>query len=113
MSDMMTSPTGGQSANTTAEVLVEGRAAAFQTNYVPTAALLLTLLSSQHSVSIVEMATSERDDSNATTQFARSFVRSELFDELLDFHERLAKSQRDLPEDAAAVLRDNLWQLYG
>jgi len=35
-----------------------------------------------------------------------------LFDELLTFHQQLAASQRDLPEDATRVLRDRLWQLY-
>jgi hypothetical protein len=42
-----------------------------------------------------------------------STAHAELFDDLLEFHQKLADSQQDLPEDAARLLRENLWRLYG
>jgi hypothetical protein len=50
-------------------------------------------------------------DSSSSRQLTET-VQSALFDDLLVFHQQLASSQRDLPEDAARLLRDNLWQLY-
>jgi hypothetical protein len=50
-------------------------------------------------------------NANSSLQLTTA-VRTNLFDDLLQFHQRLAISQQDLPENAARLLRENLWQLY-
>lgn len=74
------------------------------------AALLLgTLLALQcANAASIQTAVVNRNSSLQVTTAART----DLFDDLLQFHHRLATSQQDLPEDAARLLRENLWQLY-
>lgn len=75
----------------------------------PTAVLLGTLLALQcATVAHIKMSDVDRNSSLQVT----TATRTDLFDDLLQFHQRLATSQQDLPEDAARLLRENLWQLY-
>ena len=48
---------------------------------------------------------------NSSLQLTRA-VPTTLFDDLLNFHQQLTSSQQDLPEEAARLLRENLWSLY-
>lgn len=57
------------------------------------------------------LATHKPEEAGATT-LASSFRQENLLLKLVDFHVRLAASQKDLPDEAARVLRDKLWDLY-
>jgi len=51
------------------------------------------------------------DTAQMTTEIWR-VTESDVLDELLAFHNRLASTQRDLPSEAMQVLTKNLWDLY-
>jgi len=105
----MTNATG-QSHSTEAQL--EIRATVSQTMYAPTAALFVALLAAQYS-GAVSATLSDFDRRSSTTQLTSVVAdKDELFNELVRFHQRLADAQKDLPEEAARVLRENLWQLY-
>ncbi len=75
----------------------------------PTAMLLGTILALQFAnVASIQTVDVNRNSSLQVT----TATRADLFEDLLRFHQRLATSQQDLPEDAARLLRENLWQLY-
>ena len=86
----MTSPTGGipdvQSTATS------------QTNYAPAVALMVAMMAAQYSGFIVSKSAATDFNVRSTQQ---SVTPRDLFDELVDFHDRLARSQTDLPEAAA------------
>jgi hypothetical protein len=84
------------------------RSTASQIMSVPTVVLVVALVAAQHSA--ISHRASEINP-RASTQLTSSGSVS-LFDVLVDFHQRLASAQQDLPEDAARILRDNLWELY-
>jgi hypothetical protein len=91
-------------------VRLENQGAVPSSGIGATAALLICLFASQNSGSMLTLQAAE-----AAAQYAvevRSVEREDIFEELLDFHNRLIASQRELPEDAARILRDNLWQMY-
>ena len=75
-----------------------------------TTALLVGLLAFQSAG--VAFLVSHKPEAAAATRLAASITQDNLLRELIDFHVRLAASQKDLPEDAARVLRDKLWDLY-
>ncbi len=103
----MTSSTGGGDFDPVA--LLEPQSTSAQPFGGPTAVLLGTLLAFQ----CANIAYIKAADANANSSFQlTSAVRTDLFDDLLEFHQRLAGSQQDLPADAARLLRENLWQLY-
>jgi hypothetical protein len=54
----------------------------------------------------------QQQDVSSSAQVTVVHMQRDLFDELVAFHQRLAANQQDLPEEAARVLRDNLWNLY-
>jgi hypothetical protein len=77
--------------------------------YAPTTALLVALLAAQCSaVSLTLSAVNPRSSLQITSVAADH----DLFNELVEFHARLAGVQKPLPEEAARVLRENLWSLY-
>ena len=103
----MTSSTGASDFDSVA--LLELRSTAAQSFGGPTAVLLGTLLALQ----CANVAHVKAADVNANSSLQlTTAVHTNLFDDLLQFHQRLATSQQDLPEDAARLLRENLWQLY-
>ena len=78
--------------------------------HAPTTALLVALLAAQYS-GAVSLKLAEVD-LRSSTQITSVASDNDLFNGLLEFHERLAGAQRPLPEEAARVLRENLWSLY-
>jgi hypothetical protein len=86
------------------------RATTSQTIYAPTTALLVSLLAAQCSGAVP--LKSSAVDTRSSTQITSAAVDYDLFNELVEFHERLAGAQKALPEEAARVLRENLWSLY-
>lgn len=103
----MTSSTGASDIDSVA--LLELRSTSVQSFGGPTTVLLGTLLALQ----CANVAHIKAVDVNPNSSLqVTTATRTDLFDDLLDFHQRLAGSQQDLPEDAARVLRENLWQLY-
>lgn len=103
----MTSSTGGSDFDSVARL--ELRSTYAQSLGGPTAVLLGTLLAFQcANVAHIKAADVNPNSSLQVT----TATRTDLFDDLLEFHQRLASSQQDLPEDAARLLRENLWQLY-
>ena len=102
----MTSSTAGSDFDSVA--LLELRSTYAQSLGGPTAVLLGTLLALQ-CANVAHKATDVNPNSSLQVTTA---TRTDLFDDLLEFHQRLASSQQDLPEDAARLLRENLWQLY-
>jgi len=103
----MTSSTGGSDFDPVA--LLEPLSTSAQPFGGSAAVLLGTLLAFQ--CATVAHLTAADVNANSSVQLT-SAVRTELFDDLLEFHQRLASSQQDLPEEAARLLRENLWQLY-
>jgi hypothetical protein len=103
----MTNSTGASDVDSLA--LVEARSTYAQSLGAPTAILLGTLLALQ----CANIAHVKAADLNPhSTLQVTTATHTDLFDELLEIHQRLAGSQQDLPEDAARLLRENLWQLY-
>ncbi len=102
----MTSSTGASDFDSVA--LLELRSTSAQSLGGPTAALLGTLLALQ----CANVAHIQADVNPNSSRQVTTATRTDLFDDLLEFHQRLAGSQQDLPEDAARLLRENLWQLY-
>jgi len=75
---------------------------------VPT---LVTLLAAQSAnAALIQEKIAQRE--TPSTHLALTVNEHDLLSELVRFHQKLAASQRDLPEDAARLLRENLWQLY-
>lgn len=109
MTDLMrmTSSTGAGDFDSVA--LLESRSTYAQSLGGPTAVLLGTLLALQ-CANLAHIKAADLNP-NSTLQVTTA-THTDLFDELLQFHQRLASSQQDLPEDAARLLRENLWQLY-
>jgi hypothetical protein len=103
----MTSSTGASDFDSVA--LLEARSTYAQSLGGPTAMLLGTLLALQ-CANIAHVKAADLH-ANSTLQVTTA-THTDLFDELLEFHQRLASSQQDLPEGAARLLRENLWQLY-
>ena len=104
---IMTSSTGGSDFDSIG--LLQGQSTYAQSFGGPTAVLLGTLLAFQYA----NVARFSDANVNATSSIQLTeAVRSTLFDDLLAFHKTLASSQEDLPEQAARLLRENLWQLY-
>jgi len=103
----MTSSTGGSDFDPV--TLLKPQSTSTQPFGGPATALLGTLLAFQ--CATVAQIKSADVNANSSIQLT-SAVRTELFDDLLEFHQRLAGSQQDLPEEAARLLRENLWQLY-
>ena len=102
-----TSSTGGSDFDSVARL--ELRSTYAQSLGGPTAVLVWTLLALQ--CANVALITAADAHPNSSLQVTRA-THTDLFDELLAFHQRLASSQRDLPQDAARLLWENLWQLY-
>ena len=103
----MTSSTGASNVDSVA--LLESRSTYAQSFGGSAAVLLGTLLALQcANVAHIKAADVNPNSSLQVT----TATRIDLFDDLLEFHQRLASSQQDLPEDAARLLRENLWQLY-
>jgi hypothetical protein len=92
------------------EARVLTRSTGSQTAYAPTAALFIGLLAAQYSQ--MALARTIEHGLEWSTNLVSDLRNHDLFDELVQFHARLASAQKDLPEEAARVLRDNLWQLY-
>lgn len=111
---MMT--TGTLDTRTTdAALVIATPGTASQAFGAPTAALLAFLLVGQHANAVIATLADRATLANKGVQPSGQLtcaVNSNLFDELLKFHQALAHAQRDLPEDAAKILRDNLWELY-
>jgi len=104
---IMTSSTGGGDFDPIG--ILQGRSTYAQSFGGPTAVLLGTLLAFQYA----NVARFNDANLNATSSIQLTqAIHSTLFDDLLAFHKRLASSQEDLPEEAARLLRENLWQLY-
>jgi hypothetical protein len=103
----MTSNTGA--SNNDSVALLESRSTYAESLGGPAAVLLSTLLALQ--CANVAQAKVADVGPNSTLQVTTA-TRADLFDDLVEFHQRLATSQQDLPEDAARLLRENLWQLY-
>jgi|SRR5688572_9912894 len=103
----MTSSTGASDFDSVA--LLESRSTYAQSFGGSTAVLLGTLLALQ-CANIAHVKAADLNP-NSTLQVTTTTY-TDLFDDLLEFHRRLASSQQDLPEDAARLLRENLWQLY-
>lgn len=81
--------------------------------FVPTAALWITVLATQHAAAVLAMPSgTEQPSSTLTVSAMARDTGDTVFKALIDFHEQLASSQQDLPEEAARILRENLWQLY-
>jgi hypothetical protein len=103
----MTSSTGASNVDSVA--LLESRSTYAQSFGGSAAVLLGTLLALQ----CANVANIKAADVNPNSSLQiTTATRVDLFDDLLKFHQRLANSQQDLPEDAARLLRENLWQLY-
>jgi hypothetical protein len=103
----MTSSTGGSAFD--AVGLLQAQSTYAQSFGGPTTVLLGTLLAFQYA----NVATFKDAHVNPSSSIQlTAAVRSNLFDELLAFHRNLASAQGDLPEEAARLLRENLWQLY-
>ena len=103
----MTSSTGASNVDSVA--LLDSRSTYAQSLGGSTAVLLGTLLAFQFAnVAHVKAADLNPNSSLQVT----TATRIDLFDDLLEFHQRLATSQQDLPDDAARLLRENLWHLY-
>jgi hypothetical protein len=103
----MTSSTAASEAESV--VLMDSRSTYAQSIGGPAAVMLGTLLALQiANAAHLKAAPFESNSSFHVT----TATRSDLFDDLLEFHQRLASSQQDLPEEAARLLRENLWQLY-
>jgi hypothetical protein len=94
---------------TAAGLVIATRGTASQTFNAPAAALFAFLLVGQHTSAVLATLSDREIRSSGQLTYV---VKSELFDELLKFHQALAGSQRELPEEAAKILRDNLWDLY-
>jgi hypothetical protein len=103
----MTSSTGTRDFD--AVGLLEPHSTSVQAFAGPAAVLFGTLLAFQ-CANVAQITTADAS-ANSSVQLT-SAVRADLFDDLLDFHQRLASSQQDLPEEAARLLRENFWQLY-
>ena len=103
----MTSSTGGGDFDPVA--LLDSQSISAQPLGGRAALLLGTLLAIQ-CANVASVAAAEVHP-NSSIQIT-SAVQSGLFDELLEFHQKLSGSQQDLPDDAARLLRENLWQLY-
>jgi hypothetical protein len=102
-----TSSTGASDFDSVA--LLELRSTSTQSIGGPTAVLLGTLLALQ-CANIAQIKAADVN-SNSSLQVTTA-TPTDLFDNLLEFHQRLASSQQDLPDEAARLLRENLWQLY-
>jgi hypothetical protein len=103
----MTSSTGGSDFDPVSLLGLQSTSA--QLFGGPAGVLLGTLLAFQ--CATVASITAVDVNANSSIQLT-SAVRTDLFDDLLEFHQRLASNQHDLPEEAARLLRENLWQLY-
>lgn len=75
------------------------------------AILMLGTILAYQNADAAHLPAAWREPYNSSLQVT-TIVRSDIFDDLVDFHQRLARSQEDLPTDAARLLRENLWQLY-
>lgn len=97
-------------ADSGSDAAIEARNTTSVIAYAPTIALIAQLLAAQTSLGF-----SLPPDQNvaSTIQVATASAQADILRELINFHERLANSQQDLPADAARILRENLWQLYG
>ena len=73
----------------------------------PTVVLVAALVA-HHAANVVAL----RPEYDSATLSASTVAQQTLLDALVTFHGQLASSQQDLPEDAARILRENLWQLY-
>jgi hypothetical protein len=105
----MTRTSGTAASDFDSVVMLELRSTNAQSIGGSAAMLLGTLLALQcANAASIQTADVSRNSSLQVTTAART----DLFDNLLQFHQRLATSQQDLPEDAARLLRENLWQLY-
>ena len=76
---------------------------------LPAAAFVASLIAAQYAGIAIAAITTDVPTHHAV---AVASAKHDLFDELLAFHERLASSQRQLPEIAARVLQQNPWELY-
>lgn len=112
MTEIMTSGTGAGDLDSGA--LFDPRSTSGQSLSSTAAVLLVTVLGWQ-CAGLTELAapnhTAKLTDS--TIQLPAAGAQMNLFGDLLEFRKALASSQRDLPEEAARLLRENLWQLYG
>ena len=104
----MTSSTGASNVDSVA--LLESRSTYAQSFGGSAAVLLGTLLALHQCANVAHIKAADVNP-NSSLQVTTA-TRIDLFDDLLEFHQRLASSQQDLPEDAARLLRENLWQLY-
>jgi hypothetical protein len=99
--------------DTPSGINIEHRGESSVTGLVPTtAAFLVTLLGAQYvgvTMAEVQRAAHLHTGSAIVLQASGSMG---LFDELLEFHQRLIASQRDLPDVAMRVFQQNPWDLY-
>ena len=80
------------------------------TVFVPATAALAVLLAAQ--AAGIAVADTPSSGVRATMSISWRASGVSLVDELAAFHQRLATSQIEVPEEVASVLRSNLWDLY-
>ena len=106
---MTTSGTGFQVLD---EVQNAHQGTASQTTLALPVFLVSLALSAQYSTFATAFSDATFDAASTQPTFVVSERQPDLLQELVSFHQRLAVSQRDLPDEAANVLRQNLWELY-